>query len=56
MLDKIVDDVQNWMKKIALMERTRTELQRLSDKELRDLGISRSEIDRVAREACYATM
>jgi uncharacterized protein YjiS (DUF1127 family) len=46
-------DLIDAMAKRRAFERTRDELSQLSDRELDDLGMSRWDIDRVARESVY---
>lgn len=43
--------LRNAIKRRATIHRTTTELSRLSDRELSDLGITRCDIHRVARSA-----
>lgn len=43
---RLVAALQHWRK----VNQTRNELRALTDRELNDIGISRSDIDRVARE------
>ena len=46
-------DLTDAMAKRRAFEKTRDELSQLSDRELDDLGMSRWDIDRVARESVY---
>lgn len=50
MLNKIIADIQSWIEKSERLRRTRRELSLLSDRDLHDIGISRCDIDRVAKE------
>jgi uncharacterized protein YjiS (DUF1127 family) len=50
MFNKIVKDTRRWMKQQERINRTRRELSLLTDRDLNDIGISRCDIDRVARE------
>lgn len=47
----MITQLKNAIKRRALIQRTTSELSRLSDRELDDLGISRCDIYRVARNA-----
>jgi uncharacterized protein YjiS (DUF1127 family) len=47
----MITHLKNAIKRRALIHRTTSELSRLSDRELVDLGISRCDINRVARNA-----
>ena len=49
MLQSIVNRYRNYRK----YQSTKRELSRLSSRELSDLGISRGEISRIARESVY---
>lgn len=54
--EDVVAFVRDWSDRAArrsAYRRTRAELAVLSDRELDDLGLSRWDIDRVAREAVY---
>jgi len=48
---KMLTLLRNAIKRRATIHRTTTELSRLSDRELSDLGITRCDIHRVARSA-----
>jgi hypothetical protein len=50
MFNKIVKDTRRWMKQQERINRTRRELSLLTDRDLNDIGISRCDIDRVAKE------
>lgn len=47
--------ISAWLKKSERLRRTRSELSNLTDRELADLGINRSDIDRISREAVGRT-
>jgi len=46
----------NYLRKLKMARTTRNELSRLSDHELRDLGISRCDIETIARETAYGSV
>ena len=49
----LLDSVKTAMARRAIFRQTMRELRALSDKDLGDLGIHRSEIRRMAQEAAY---
>ena len=50
-MSRLVKSARKWFKKTSMLNQTRRELSHLSDRELADIGISRCDIGRVAREA-----
>jgi uncharacterized protein YjiS (DUF1127 family) len=49
-MTKLLKEVNRWLSKLEHERRTRRELDALSDKDLNDIGISRCDIDRIARD------
>lgn len=46
----IISNIRNYSSRMIRKQRTMTELSRLSDRELNDIGISRYDIDRIVSE------
>ena len=49
----IIENTTRWFKRQARIKQTVRELSLLTDRELHDLGISRSDIYRLAKEAAH---
>ncbi|CAB5221585.1 COG5457 Uncharacterized conserved small protein [uncultured Caudovirales phage] len=46
----IIREFQKWLSELEQERRTRRELESLTDRDLHDIGISRCDIDRIAKD------
>jgi len=54
LLIRIFKDIDNWFQRQEKENRTRKELNSLSDRDLQDIGLSRYDIDRISRHSSWS--